>query len=161
MHSALFLALVGAYQAAYADTATCDVNGFCTPALRTIYDKLSPPLDSNGNTNTSGNVVTVHNTPTGKEIFVVGALRQDHTAVDNNQVIINNGNIDEIYGGYSAGGNTTDNKVIINGGTINDVIKGGISGGNGNATKNIVTINGGTIANRVYGGFSYFYNATR
>ena len=80
-----------------------------------------------------------------------------------NEITVNSGNHDNIYGGWTAGSGTTaddkdnsyENKVTLNSGATTDKLYGGYTdNAAGKAEKNIVTVNGGTVNADVYGGIT-------
>ncbi len=71
-------------------------------------------------------------------------------------VIVNSGDINNVFGGNNVNGKLTTHtgtrlKVTINGGTINNVY-GGSNGSNAGANTTNVVVNGGVIKTAVYGG---------
>ncbi len=146
----------------YADTATCSTVQ-CVPELRRVHhldDSLAPELDYNGNSNASGNRVTVTGVPASVErIFVAyGAFRDDNAALENNQVEITGGKVWDIYGARSEEGNVSNNSVNISGGYLGYVSSGyeagliyGGSSYKGNASGNQVTMTAGTVVGTIRG----------
>ncbi len=152
----------------YADTATCST-ARCVPELRSVGpysfdDSLAPELDYNGNSNASGNRVTVTGVPASVERIkgAYGAFRDDNAALENNQVKITGGKVYYVYGASSSGeGNVNHNSVNISGGYVGYVTSGyengriyGGTSSKGNASGNQVTMTAGTVVGSIYGAWA-------
>ena len=106
-----------------------------------------------GNNSVNGNIVEIYNAifkiNKNNAVDIYGGYSLDKT-VENNKVIINDGEYyNNIYGGHSSG-QVKSNKVIINGGTFYGDIYGADGGNDGRCENNKITINGGIFYNTIY-----------
>ena len=111
--------------------------------------------NQNYNNVASGGNIIIKN---GTIKSVYGGFSTDYDAIKN-YTTINNGSITgTVYGGFSSQANASDNNIIIDEGTV-QAVEGGHAGYNGNANNNSVTIIKGTITGTnggsLYGGNSY------
>jgi hypothetical protein len=121
--------------------------------------------DTGKSTSLSGNKVTING---GTPDRAYGALNEvDSDAVTNNQVIVNDGTINTIVGGFheslAAGSVTaTGNSVTINGGAVSSTVYGGQTSSTADAATaagNSVVINNGSVF-QVTGGRAFSLNGT-
>ncbi len=69
-----------------------------------------------------------------------------------NQTYFENGETENVYGGYSADGPANNNRLVVRGGTIRDDAQAGLSLGS-SAAGNTLVIEGGVIEDQAYGGY--------
>ena len=104
----------------------------------------------------SGSLVTkntvIVNDGTMKNVYGGYFYNYGSADVIDNTVYINGGQVTNVYGGSTLSGSANDNKVYINGGQVDNVYGGKTQ--NGAANNNTVTVSGGTINKQVFGGNS-------
>ncbi|PIE42104.1 MAG: hypothetical protein CSA47_02060 [Gammaproteobacteria bacterium] len=149
------LACLSFSQLAQAETVTYDGTGqlqTCKDHIMTFNNAVAPGGCNTdpSNTNASGNTVTMQSGTDPDYVF--GAFRSNATAVSNNEVTFNDGEVLSVYGGYSESSDATGNTSNVTGGTITKNNYGGYSR-YGSATENEVSISGGTITENNYGGY--------
>jgi len=159
------------FMAANGDKATATVIQHPSTTLgeTLVYDGSDPSMlqtdpmgwSSNSLFPTSSlteNQVTVE-TGAGTISFVFGGITAGNETVSDNTVTIEDGNIQQVMGGYSEDGDVTGNSITVNGGTVTESILGGSTNGSGTVSNNTVTITGGNVAD-VVGGNSFYGDAT-
>ncbi|WBR53164.1 autotransporter outer membrane beta-barrel domain-containing protein [Campylobacter sp. CN_NE2] len=132
-------------------------NAFDSEELKTITNAT----DSDGTGGTfvdsfSGNTVNVNLGANSFDYSIFGGYTTAGENVSGNKVVMNSGEVKEIYGGLSMSGKAIGNEVIINGGTVTNAIYAGYTpAGTNNVSDSTVTLLGGdTSAAEIHGAFN-------
>ena len=102
------------------------------------------------NSSMTNNRVTIDTTSSAVIGQVMGAYNDGTGNVSQNQVSVNNGRIENLYGAYTWDGNADSQSVTITGGEVTGTVFGA-SVGMGNVTNNQTTMSAGEVKKNLYG----------